>query len=110
MNLIDIATLALLGNGLFFFFVGTIGLLRLPDVFTRMQATTKCDTLGAVSVLAGLTIYSSDFFTASKMVLIIIFAVIANSTAAHAISKAAYISGEQLYEGTVIDEYGRDRS
>ncbi len=110
MNLVDIATLALLGNGLFFFFVGTIGLLRLPDVFTRMQATTKCDTLGAASVLAGLALYSGDFFIWSKMLLIIIFAVIANSTAAHAISKAAYLSGERPCVETVVDEYGRDRS
>ena len=94
---------------MFFFFVGTVGLLRLPDVFTRMHATTKCDTLAAASVLAGLALYSADFFTASKMVLIIIFAVIANSTAAHAISKAAYLSGERPCEAMVIDEYGRDR-
>jgi len=110
LNLIDIVTLALLGNGIFFFFVGTVGLLRLPDVFTRMHATTKCDTLGAASILAGLALYSADFFTGGKMVLIIVLAVIANSTSAHAIARSAYLSGEKPYEGTLEDAYGRDKN
>jgi multicomponent Na+:H+ antiporter subunit G len=105
MVVVDILTLALLFVGVFFFFVGTVGLLRLPDVFTRMQATTKCDTLGAVSILAGLALYSGDFFTGSKMLIIIVFTVVANPTATHAIAKATYLSGERPYEGTQVDEY-----
>ncbi len=108
MVVVDILTLALLFVGVFFFFVGTLGLLRFPDVFTRMHATTKSDTLGAASILAGLALYSGDFFTGSKMLIIIVFTVIGNPTAAHAIAKAAYISGERDYEGIVVDEYGRD--
>jgi multicomponent Na+:H+ antiporter subunit G len=94
MTLVDIISLLLFLNGLFFLIVGTIGLLRLPDLYTRTHATTKCDTLGAVSILIGLAIYSGDIFTGLKMVSITIFIFIANPTAAHVIAKAAYLSGE----------------
>jgi multicomponent Na+:H+ antiporter subunit G len=108
MIVVDVITLALLLIGVFFFIVGTVGLLRLPDVFTRLHATTKSDTLGAVSVLTGLALYSGEFFTGAKMFLMIVFIFLANPTAAHAIAKAAYLSGERPYEGTLEDAYGRD--
>jgi len=108
MSLVDMATLLLLLTGLFFFTVGTIGLLRLPDVFTRMHATTKCDTLGAVSIITALALYSGHSLTAAKMMLIVVFIFIANPTAAHAIAKAAYLSGERPCELTSEDAYGRD--
>lgn len=108
MTLVDLLTVALLAVGVFFFIVGTIGLIRLPDVFTRMHATTKGDTLGAVSILIGLALYSGDFFTAVKMFIIIVFLFWANPTASHAIAKAAYKSGERPCEDTLDDAYGRD--
>lgn len=108
ISAVDVTTLVLLLIGVFFFIVGTIGLLRFPDVFTRLHATTKSDTLGAVAILTGLGLYSGGFFTATKMLLIIVFIFWANPTAAHAIAKAAYLSGEQPYEGTLDDAYGRD--
>ncbi len=106
--LVDLIVLGLFLVGVFFFIVGTIGLLRLPDVYTRMHATTKCDTLGASAILIGLALYSGDFFTSMKMVLIIGFMVLANPTAAHDITKAAYLSGVKPCEGTYPDEYGSD--
>jgi multicomponent Na+:H+ antiporter subunit G len=104
----DILILSLFILGIFFFIVGTIGLLRLPDVFTRMHATTKSDSLGAAAILAGLALYSGDIFTGLKMLLIIIFIGIASPTAAHSIARASYISGERPYEGTTEDVYGAD--
>ncbi len=117
--LIDIVVLLFFLTGMFFFMIGVLGLLRLPDVYLRMHATTKCDTLGASAILMGLAIYSlatgqasygslGSVFTAAKMVIIIIFIFWANPTAAHAIAKAAYLSGVELYEGTVFDQYGPD--
>lgn len=106
--ILETATILLLTIGVFFFGVGTIGLLRLPDVFTRIHATTKADTLGAVSIFLGLAVYSLEPFTALKMIFIMIFVLIANATAAHSILKAAYISGERPYTGTVKDVYGDD--
>ncbi len=116
---IDIVVLIFFLTGMFFFMIGVLGLLRLPDVYSRMHATTKCDTLGASSILMGLAIYSlasgqasyglhGSFFTAAKMILIIIFVFWATPTSAHAIAKAAYLSGVKLWEGSVFDQYGPD--
>jgi multicomponent Na+:H+ antiporter subunit G len=108
ISAVDVTTLVLLLIGVFFFIVGTVGLLRLPDVYTRMHATTKSDTLAVVAILTGLALYSGEFFTAAKMFLIIIFTTLTNPTAAHAIARSAYLSGELPYEGTLEDAYGRD--
>ncbi len=79
--------------GIFFFLVGTIGLLRLPDFYCRTHATTKCDTLGASSILIGLAIYT-QFSVESLKVLVICFLVLVTSpTMGHTIARAAYRRG-----------------
>jgi len=78
--------------GLFFLAVATIGLLRLPDVYNRLHATTKCDTLGAGLVLLSLAL-QSEMAVAIRLALLIIFIVITNPTAAHVIARAAYRTG-----------------
>ncbi len=79
-------------GGLFFFSVGTIGLLRLPDLFTRAHSTAKCDTLGALLCLSGLIVYSGFNVTSLKLLLVIIFIWITNPTATHLITNAFYRS------------------
>ncbi len=78
--------------GLFFLAVATIGLLRLPDVYNRLHATTKCDTLGAGLVLLSLAL-QSELAVAVRLALLIVFIVITNPTAAHVIARAAYRTG-----------------
>ncbi len=85
-----ILVIACLASGLFFFFVGVVGLIRMPDVFTRMHATTKCDTMGAGLVFLGLIIWQGASFVSISIVLILLFVWITNPTAAHAIAKSAY--------------------
>jgi len=87
-----------LAAGLFFTLVGSIGLLRFPDFYTRLHATGKCDTLGAGLIIVGLIIY--HFFGYSKGVLVparlaflVFFIFIANPVATHAIMKAADETG-----------------
>ena len=80
--------------GLFFFTVGTIGLLRMPDIYTRMHASTKCDTLGVSLILLGIIINLGFTFLSLKIFLIIIFIWITNPTAAHAIGRAAFDTHE----------------
>lgn len=93
-----ISTLLIFG-GIFFFAVGVIGLLRLPDVYTRLHATTKCDTLGAGLILLGLCL-QGNIYMAVKLILIIILLWIANPTAAHVIARAAYLSGIPMTENS----------
>jgi multicomponent Na+:H+ antiporter subunit G len=85
--------------GAFFLLVGSIGLLRLPDMFTRMHAATKCTTLGAMCTLVGVAILMQGE-VAIKAVLIILFIVLGNPTSAHAIARAAYRSGTRMKIGS----------
>lgn len=89
MDILSIVSLVL---GLFFLFVGTLGLLRLPDVYNRLHATTKCDTLGAGLVLLSMAL-QSGLAVGVRLGLLIIFIVITNPTAAHVIARAAYNTG-----------------
>ncbi len=84
----DLISLTFMVGGLFFFFVGTVGLIRLPDVLTRMHATTKCDTLGAGLIVVGVVLYLGFTLASLKALLILAFIWLTNPTAAHIIAKA----------------------
>ncbi len=90
--LINGVAIIMLIGGAFFFLVGTIGLIRLPDAFTRMHATTKCDTLGAGMILVSLMINQGFHMISVKLFIILLFILVTNPTAAHIIAKAAYNS------------------
>lgn len=97
----SILTVMFLFVGLFFFTTGTVGLLRLPDFFSRMHATGKGDTLAVLLSLIGLAIYNAfsqgfstpSIFVSIKIIFIAIFWFLASPTATHAISRAAFRCG-----------------
>jgi len=78
-------------GGLFFFLVGTIGIIRFPDVLSRIHAAAKCDTLGALLCLTGLIIFNGFNIVSLKILLVLIFIWVTNPTATHLIGKAEYI-------------------
>jgi multicomponent Na+:H+ antiporter subunit G len=90
--------------GVFFFFTATVGLLRMPDFYCRMQATGKGDTLGAFLTVAGLALYNLDqgltlaaALVSLKLMFIAIFIFVANPTATHSIAKAAMDCGFEYW-------------
>ncbi|MCJ7691654.1 MAG: monovalent cation/H(+) antiporter subunit G [Clostridiaceae bacterium] len=85
-----IVTIFLLG-GLFFFMVGTLGIIRFPDIFTRAHSSSKCDTLGAILCLSSLIVLEGLDMVSLKFILILVFVWIANPTATHLIAKAEHI-------------------
>lgn len=98
MLIVHLAVTILLGTGIFFTLVGSIGLLRFPDFYTRLHATGKCDTLGGGLIILGAMLYhffqySETLLVPAKLVFLIFFIFIANPTATHAIMKAAYKTG-----------------
>lgn len=100
MSILEIISIIFILGGLFFFFTATVGLIRMPDYYCRMQTTGKGDTLGAVLCLSGLAIYNLDsglsfptVLVSIKIMFIAIFIFIANPTATHAISKAGLDCG-----------------
>ncbi len=100
-----IAVFFLLG-GFFFLVVGVIGLLRLPDVYTRMHAMGKCDTLGAGMVLIGLMLLIMDITNVTKLILIGVMIATINPIVTHLIAKTAYNRGTPMAEGSfLINDY-----
>ena len=93
MHSIDIISTVLLVGGAFFMFTGAVGLLRLPDFYTRLHATGKCDTLGEVLIIVGCMVYQGWSFITIKLFFLMLFIFIANPVATHAIMKAAYVTG-----------------
>ncbi len=79
--------------GLAFLAVSSIGLLRLPDFFSRTHAAGKSETLGAILVLGGLAIYNGFELSSFKLAFILIFMSVANPVAIHAVARAAHHSG-----------------
>lgn len=95
--------------GLVFDFFGCVGLIRLPDVYNRLQAATKCVTLGTCSVLFGLFLFKGFSAAGIKALLCIIFLILTAPVAAHALSRAAHISGVKLWDKSVCDKYEEDK-
>lgn len=94
--------------GLTFDFFGCLGLIRFPDVYTRLQASAKCITLGTCGILLGLICFKGFSATGIKALLCMIFIILTAPVSAHALARAAYRSGVKPCAGTVIDEYGKD--
>lgn len=94
MNLLaDIVSWALILGGGFFLVVGGIGVLRLPDFFTRQHAAGLTDTMGAYLLLAGLMVQGGLTLVSVKLALIVVFLVITSPTSTHALAQAAMSSG-----------------
>ena len=79
--------------GLFFLIVGSIGMLRLPDVFSRAHSLSLTDSLGAVFVLAGLAVYEGFSFNLLRILVVLVLIYFLNPVIAHATIRAAYRSG-----------------
>ena len=85
--------------GLFFVLAGTLGVLRLPDFYTRLHAAGMTDTLGAELILLGLIIQSGFTQMSLKLLLVAFFLLITSPTATHAVAYAAYKAGLKPYLG-----------
>ena len=101
MTLREIIAAVLVAGGVFFFLVGVIGLIRLPDIYMRVHATAKGDTLGLGLCLLGAIVYLGFTYTSLKLLLIITFIWITSPTAAHLIGKSDYRTGVEAACGDI---------
>jgi multicomponent Na+:H+ antiporter subunit G len=104
----DILSLVLAATGGLLILVAGLGILRLPDLLTRMHASSKAGTLGAVCILLAVALRFGDFVITVKTVLIVLFLFLTAPVAAHMIGRAGYRSGVRLCDETAFDEYGAD--
>lgn len=85
--------------------IAAAGLLRLPDLFTRMHAATKTGTVGVSAITIGMMLHFNTITVTSRGVLVIAFFLLTAPVAAHMIARAAYRSGVSLWILTRIDEW-----
>jgi multicomponent Na+:H+ antiporter subunit G len=85
-----------------------VGVLRMPDVFTRMQASTKASTLGLGCLLAGVALRNPELSFVVRAASIGAFMLLTTAVAAHVIARAAARSGAPMWEGTIADERPAD--
>lgn len=95
--------------GLAFDLFGCLGLIRLPDVYNRLQASTKCVTLGTCGILFGLFLFKGFTAAGIKAILCIIFILLTSPVSAHALARGAHKSGVKLWEKSVCDKYAEDK-
>ena len=95
--------------GLGFNFFGCLGLIRLPDVYNRLQAATKCVTLGTCSILFGLFLFKGFTAGGIKALLCIVFLVLTAPVSAHALARGAHKFGVKLWNKSVCDKYAEDK-
>ena len=97
-------SLVLLLLGSLFMLLAAIGMVRMPDVLTRMHSSTKSSTLGVGLIMLGVALAFSDFAVGVRALAIVIFMFTTTPVSAHMIARAAYLSGVPLWQGTLSDE------
>ncbi len=97
MTVLDIFTTIFLLAGGVFFLAGTVGLLRFPDVYTRLHALTKADNVGLGLIIAGLVLQVESLAIAGKLVLIWLLVLLAGASVAHLVAKVAQQRGIKLW-------------
>jgi multicomponent Na+:H+ antiporter subunit G len=99
MSIGELISLFFLAAGVVFFAAGTIGLLRFPDVYSRLHAVTKADNLGLGLIVIGLVLQAESVAVGAKLVLIWLLALVASATASHLIANRAARDGVPAIEG-----------
>jgi len=100
----DTISAVLLILGATFMLLAAVGVVRMPDLFTRMQTTTKSATLGAGCMLLAAAFYFGELGVTTRALAVIAFLFLTAPVAAHMIGRAAYFVGVPLWEKTIIDE------
>ena len=90
---LDIASWALLSIGGAFVFIGGVGALRMPDLYTRMHAASLTDSMGAVLILFGVMLQAGASLATIKLAAILLFLLLTSPTASNALASAALLAG-----------------
>lgn len=100
------AIVTLIGSILLF--LGALGILRMPDVYNRMQAGTKATTLGTIFFLIGIVIGHYQCGCLGKIIILILFVIFTNPISSNALARAAHFTGVKLTRKSVKDDLEKD--
>lgn len=95
--------------GILFNLLGTIGLVRFPDIYNRLQTSTKCVTLGSFGLMIGIFLLFGFTQTGIKALICGVFLLLTNPVGAHALLKGSLHYGIKLWKGSVVDKYGEEK-
>ena len=101
----DMAAIILISIGVLFNIFGCVGLIRLPDIYNRLQAATKCVTLGCCSILVGVIVHFGIGSTGFRALVAIPVLFFTATVAAHALVRGAYLFGARMDKRSVKDDY-----
>ncbi len=90
--------------GSLFMLLAAVGILRLPDLPTRMHASTKAGAMGAIFIMTAVVLHFSTGIVFARALAIVLFIILTAPIAAHVIARAGYFVGVPLWRGTVKDE------
>lgn len=102
--MIDFLKNFLILSGSIFMFLASLGVVRMPDLLTRMHATTKAATLGAALIMLAVALHFAEVAVVARALGVILFILITAPVAAHVIGRAGYFVGSKLWSGTYKDE------
>lgn len=104
----EIIGLIVIAVGLVFDLVGCVGLVRMPNVYTRLQAATKCVTLGTCSILLGVLFITGFDPIGWKAIVCAVFIAVTSPTAAHALARASHKFGVHVHKDAIVDKYDEE--
>ena len=104
----DIIAVVALCTGLFFVFVGAVGVIRLPDPYHRMHAASKCTTLGLAGLLIAAVCHLGTLELLTKAVITLVFAFAATPVGSHILAKASLRDRAPQWRGTLEDDFAED--
>ena len=112
MEIVKLIGAIMLVMGSFSLLVASIGLLRMPDVYNRVQTGTKASTLGAIVSFIGIGLFKFDSWAdgnwAGRVIILIIFILLTNPVSSHVLMRAAYFMKIPLWEKTKVDKLKLD--
>ena len=107
----DALVLGLAAIGLAFSLSGAFGISRMPDLYTRLQCSSKNVTMGALPLLLAVVVEKGPVSPyGGRALLVAVLVLVANPVAAHALARAAYRSGVAMWPGSVVDQARPDGS
>lgn len=104
MSLVELITVAVTAVGVLFTLLSSVGMVRMPDLYTRVHAVGKAGTLGIAGVLLGVAVSFADPLTAAKLIVLILFFFLTAPVAAHMLDRAAFLTGVRPLEGTAPND------
>jgi multicomponent Na+:H+ antiporter subunit G len=108
MNVVAFLSSLLMLLGSLCVLLAAVGIVRMPDLFTRLQAASKASTLGAILILAAVAVQFAEVALAARVLVVIVFLALTTPLGAHLIARAAYLRGSRMLDAGAVDELADD--